>query len=1552
MAKRAPKKRMNRKMKRTIRKSLSALFMATAIAIAAIPVQDNTAAETTIPVYVDGVGSSQSAEEAEIPYSVTDADVDSSLGFSCTSSYDGYVITETNGEYFLDLIYKIGTNGSINAITGYNIDYEPSGGTLTIPLFIAKSYEQFQDTDVKAAYMNGSDYSTLQLQYNNYNPGNEDGYEDDGITPKYKIDFSKMTEAQVLPYARDVYACDRANYTPGYKAQIVHIGRNDVDGVDQTAYVPYNTSTSEFYITEQYEIGAIADGAFASNKGLFSKKDPTATTDSAALKISKIVLNDRLTIIGDEAFKGMANLESVDLQGVTTVGNRTFEGCNGLQSVNFANVSKIGTEAFKDCTSLNSVTLEKSLKKIYPGAFANCASLSSIDMSKVTGENIIDKFAFYNCTGLNSIAFSNLTTSIGDCAFAVSSDKTVTGSLTSIEFPIDVNTFGKAVVSGRSNLLNCTLPKTYGGTSPTTLDAGFFRQCKNLQWVKINGPYLSFADNTFVSVTSDEFYIEGPATYDGSDNANYDNADYYSNPRVSAHEAGITYKFTANGVSYFDVAYSYQKKNADGELLWQDAYGNTYTEADGIYDASGNLLAGLSEVTVTDYYLINANTGALEKYTPDADNNEYTEIVIKGNYNGVSVKSVDEGCFDSVKNSATKLTVEDNTISEIGASAFEGFTALKVVDLGNSITKIGNRAFANCDSLTDVYFNMDNVTIGSEAFTKSSGMTTGLTFYGKIASDFEPFVWAMQKDNNLSEEGLRVLYKSLEPESLAAIYDVGASTDDNSVVTLMYYPIYQCLDDDNEDYRREKASLLGIANYEDYSIIERFEAGTAGSDASVSYADAEDISYVDGTRYIVIPEGITSIDSAAYFMSPYNNKSITTYVESGDGSSSAKMVMEASLSSSNGGKADEPMSVPGLFSGYYDDYEDGTEEDTLYEVEERGNDRVEKISMSTVTSLPDYAFDSCERLREVELGAACTDIGIAPFRGCTSLETVTATGNPKIFVENDIIYELKDDGTYRLVQCLPTRGADNDTYRYVDSTTDPKLANVSEISESAFVECDNLINVDLSDSISLKEIPEDCFKDCALLKGVQLPRSVNYIHEGAFAGCKYVTVKIPANEVYIHRDALEHGEDAVYIWSYSDSSAARYAADNDVNFQVLNDDEHLVVFMDSDYTELSRTYLKDGGSLEQALAAAGQDSPTKTGYKFTGWAHLPSTLDTLNITEDCTFIAQYTSTSSSSGSGTGTDNNNSGTNNNGTNDNSNNNQSTKLYTVTVVNGSGSGSYVEGATVIITANNPASGKKFKDWTVETNNATLASSRTMATTFTMPAGDVKITANYEDDTSSSSSSSSSSSGNKNSSTVSGNTSGTSSTNSTKVIITRPGISDTDLAAAKVNGSKDGFIVKISETAEATAAVEAALTNKYGSLDNIRYVAMDISLYDSTGTNKITDTTGYTIDITIPIPDELREYAGNNKTAAVVNSQLESLSPKFTTIDGVPCVTFRATHFSPYTIYVDTQNLSAGTLDSTPQTGDGIHPKWFLSIGLACLSVILFMKKDKKTPNIKMA
>ncbi len=181
---------------------------------------------------------------------------------------------------------------------------------------------------------------------------------------------------------------------------------------------------------------------------------------------------------------------------------------------------------------------------------------------------------------------------------------------------------------------------------------------------------------------------------------------------------------------------------------------------------------------------------------------------------------------------------------------------------------------------------------------------------------------------------------------------------------------------------------------------------------------------------------------------------------------------------------------------------------------------------------------------------------------------------------------------------------------------------------------------------------------------------------------------------------------------------------------------------------------------------------------------------------------------------------------------------------------------------------------------------------------------------------------------------------------VISTTGGISDTSKISATVNGSSDNYIVKITQTQEADEMGLQALHNEYGEdISPIRYLCFDISLYDSTGTNKISPVPeGVSVTLTMPIPDDLAIYGGNAKICCTSGGVMEKMQPRFTVIDGVPCMTYTCTHFSPYMVWVDTNNLTAaGIADATPKTADGIHPKWFLCFGLAAIAIVMFLKKD---------
>ena len=169
------------------------------------------------------------------------------------------------------------------------------------------------------------------------------------------------------------------------------------------------------------------------------------------------------------------------------------------------------------------------------------------------------------------------------------------------------------------------------------------------------------------------------------------------------------------------------------------------------------------------------------------------------------------------------------------------------------------------------------------------------------------------------------------------------------------------------------------------------------------------------------------------------------------------------------------------------------------------------------------------------------------------------------------------------------------------------------------------------------------------------------------------------------------------------------------------DSKFTVRFIDYDDTVL---YVQKVASGEDAIAP---QSPTRSGYTFTGWRPAIT-----GITKDTDTYAQYAITGSQD------DPNGTATPAPGTTATPapgttatpapGTNTTTKLYTLTVKNGSGSGSYAAGSQPIIIANDPAKGMQFSNWTIDPSNTTIASKVLSATVITMPAGNVTVTANY--------------------------------------------------------------------------------------------------------------------------------------------------------------------------------------------------------------------------------
>ena len=70
-----------------------------------------------------------------------------------------------------------------------------------------------------------------------------------------------------------------------------------------------------------------------------------------------------------------------------------------------------------------------------------------------------------------------------------------------------------------------------------------------------------------------------------------------------------------------------------------------------------------------------------------------------------------------------------------------------------------------------------------------------------------------------------------------------------------------------------------------------------------------------------------------------------------------------------------------------------------------------------------------------------------------------------------------------------------------------------------------------------------------------------------------------------------------------------------------------------------------------------------------------------------------------------------------------------LYNLTVTNGTGSGQHASGEQVVITANTPQTGYRFRNWTITSGNGSFSLDTAAQTVFTMGASDAVVTANYE-------------------------------------------------------------------------------------------------------------------------------------------------------------------------------------------------------------------------------
>ena len=1619
-------KKTNRRLKKTVRKTLGTLFLISAIVVAAIPTEGLRAEEDAVAQAAHSHVDTHTGAEYKVSIRRNAAEKQSDLLAGSGIPTMDTLIPELPAD---TTIYTTGTSNTDGSnyqfayiqdgndwsaiILGYNKNNTLPNNALTIPntvdAYIQPTGNLGSGNGYVAANRLGKPlyYEATTTHTREVDDTSKPILDDLGQVVKDpvtdKILYEKKTETYLTGEMKPCYATDNTwksmdpltkffYYEDGKTANTVWGAINEADNQPAT-YENYAnaldtdhqwiTNGKVRYIGNQYLDSTHNDDSNTyswSIGGYITQDNASKGIFAQAGNIGTLIIGKDLIGIGNYAFYECTGLNSISFgNGIKVIGNYSFAGCGSLRDVaipDLCSLGQIGDHAFYSCTNLTKFTLPINVSYVGDYAFAECRFLSDFVMCNYGDAN--DRS---NLTELGWNVFENCET------------------LSSLTFPANYN---------------------------EAVDISLVKGCKNLRYItarskkmtfteKINGEVYCF--DCFKEMLSGD-PVNGTFYFEGRDDS-------------TLHTFTRDNCFAFSYIDYNSDTTQYEKKDKY-ELTVQDPK---------VVGEEGR-----------STYVVNSN-------------NELISSTI-----GTGVEQLD-----------IPDPIGPYHIYRIGANRFANNCNLKMVSLPASVVSIGDNAFKGCHNLATVIFNNSSVEIGTDAFKTQDytgashrGSCKGienesdnspskkLTFVGEISPSSTPYLYAMSEDgryNNGSQLKTYVRYCSGWPTNLVVQYN-----EEKGVSELIDFPAFSQLSDytDKTDYP--------------YLTDSQREAAKTALD---KYTNNQNLTedqqhFIDSALNVVIPEGIQAIRDGLFVAkedadvaSLKEDKTVTIY--------GLDAIEVNDFRSADGTKAAAHLKGINILGNTASIAANAFE----------GCEKLETVNITgNMSSIGDYVFKNCPALNDVTLSGTINSLGLIPFTGCDKLSNVSFLGNDYFSCDNSIIYGMSGGAKARIIECLEGR-----TSKYVKPSELAGVTSIAprafqgcdalreiDLTESEITTVPEYAFADTTEMRTIK-LPTTCttIEDYAFQKSgmerLEASQYLNLIGQHAFDELlkanpdpKDVVICSPENS-YLYNYAqlkgftvdttplveyftvnfrdwneklgsyalvpdaeqrVKGGEAATpptpagksgEVFQYWDPDPSEITADVTITAMYSKEDPDAnkltVTFQNWDGTVIKKIKVSSGGSIADAdlpntsnlvrdgyifigwdrpltnitesfttmaqykalseddivvryinsvtkevfyqttikkgTVAPSIQTPTVSGYTFKEW--LPDIATA--ITENTDFYAVYEASGSNNGGtaspGTSTSPGAStspgGNNNNGT--------TAKMYTLTVKNGSGSGSYVAGSQPIIVANDPAKNQQFSSWSIDPANTKIASKVLSATVITMPEANVTVTANYT---------AKSGSGNKtNTSTGSGNstnsnsnrrpsstTTGTVSGGRTTVVIDKNGLSNTGVVSATVNGSSDNFVIKITESAAASEEVVKALMAEYGSdISAIKYFPMDISLYDSTGNTKITDTTGLSISITLPLPDSLITYAGNNKVAGVVNSKLDKLSPKFSTISGVSCVTFTAEHFSPYVIYVDTNNLTAGTIaDSTPKTGDGIHPKWFLSMGLACISVVLFMKKDKKT------
>ena len=363
-----------------------------------------------------------------------------------------------------------------------------------------------------------------------------------------------------------------------------------------------------------------------------------------ASTIAKIIIEDGVTSIGENAFSYFTNLTEVTgMEDVIILGAGSFRECSKLQSITLPQgVEQIDHHAFTGCYRLNNVTFGEDLLKIGKDAFSYCI-IQQLDLPEGLLE--IGDSAFYGAR-ITHIALPNSLTKIGSNAFSNT-------RLTEVFIPSGVTQIG-------------------GGAFQTKTMTGIEVSEENQHYCSLDGVLFDKSIETIISF---------PGAREG----------YYSFPEtVNSISA---YAFANSSISEVQIS---QGVSIIPGYAFLDCGINEIVLPEGlkIIDGSAFTCCGLIEE-------LELPNGLEEIYNQAFYQAKIKKIIIPG-----SLGRIKGHIFWSIPE--LEEVVIGEGITELYSNSFRECSNLHSITIPSSIEKMGysslEESFSYCENIQDVYY--------------------------------------------------------------------------------------------------------------------------------------------------------------------------------------------------------------------------------------------------------------------------------------------------------------------------------------------------------------------------------------------------------------------------------------------------------------------------------------------------------------------------------------------------------------------------------------------------------------------------------------------------------------------------------------------------------------------------------------------------------------------------------------------------------------------------------------------------------------------------------